>query len=692
MQKQKLYFNILTFEFPSENKTFYFSKDDIGKSHKIHKTLFPKEIDSIFPGLSNNGTDFIYTTFTSDNEEFKPLEVNFSYENEDLIKRYYNRKINHYFRREKNKIVKVGFIKENQVWIFSKQLSTNQFDVYLKFSMKVQLKTVSKYPELLLSYDGKSKVLKKSVAELIQDISPTNFSWVLTGTKLRKWKWLKEDEELPDYTQYYPVLNKKLERALSIPKEAPPRDNRYPKYYKYINTFYKRYLTDQDFLTICPLHQEGFLDVSSSRINATTKESNLLVFGKDKNGQNQTGIVPKYCLRDLKPYKGTPYKTVHLFYIFHEDDFQETRKIDKSFKNGFSWFKGLLQYANILFHTEEGFSIRFKNRENPIPEIEQALFDRDINPDIKYIGIYVTPYGKFDNNPQNREIYYKVKELLLKRRITSQAIDPEKMNAQGDSWVYSLPNIAVAILAKLDGIPWRLNTPIKNELIVGVGAFKHIEENIQYIGSAFSFSNDGKFNGFEYFMKNEIKLLAGKISKAVRDYATINNQPDRLIIHFYKTMNEEELEHIEAALHSMDLPIPVFIISINKTESKDIVAFDMNWSEMMPESGTFINIGSNKYLLFNNTRYPDGSFSPADGFPFPIKLNIDCTDKEQLKDTKVIRQLIDQVYQFSRMYWKSVRQQNLPVTIKYPEMVAQIAPHFDDDDIPEFGKDNLWFL
>jgi hypothetical protein len=54
--------------------------------------------------------------------------------------------------------------------------------------------------------------------------------------------------------------------------------------------------------------------------------------------------------------------------------------------------------------------------------------------------------------------------------------------------------------------------------------------------------------------------------------------------------------------------------------------------------------------------------------------------------------IISQVYQFSRMYWKSVRQQNLPVTIKYPEMVAQIASHFDGDDIPDFGKDNLWFL
>jgi hypothetical protein len=40
-----------------------------------------------------------------------------------------------------------------------------------------------------------------------------------------------------------------------------------------------------------------------------------------------------------------------------------------------------------------------------------------------------------------------------------------------------------------------------------------------------------------------------------------------------------------------------------------------------------------------------------------------------------------------------VRQQNLPVTIKYPEMVAQIAPHFSGGDIPAtIGKDNLWFL
>jgi len=66
-------------------------------------------------------------------------------------------------------------------------------------------------------------------------------------------------------------------------------------------------------------------------------------------------------------------------------------------------------------------------------------------------------------------------------------------------------------------------------------------------------------------------------------------------------MSEVELQHIELALNNLDLSIPVFIISINKTESEDIGAFDTGWKELMSPSGTYINIGNGKYLLFNNT-------------------------------------------------------------------------------------------
>jgi hypothetical protein len=685
MSDPNLTFNILTFDHPFETQTMYFSKEDNGKCHSIHKSIFPVNIDSIFPGISKNGCENVFTTFTGEKKGFLPLSVTFESENPDFIKRFYDRQINHYFRVIKEQIVKVGFIKENQVWVYSKKNSTAQWDVYEKFSLKVQIKTVSKFPELMLSYDGLSKVLKQSAADLIHQVSPTCFNWVLHKKQLRKWEYLT-DEDVPDYDQFYPVLNKKLEAALHIPVEASPKDNRYIKYWEKVNTFYTHFLNKKEFREVIPINNTGFLTVNPARMDTTSEESNLLVFGKD------TGIVPKYGIRDYKPFRASPYNNIHLFFILHKDDREHAKKIKEYFEKGYLWFKGLYNYAHVLFHTEDGFSIVFTDKENPVSEIEQKLSERVINPEVKYIAIYISPYSKFEHDKQKREIYYKVKELLLKRKITSQAIDPAKMDEQGEGWVFSLPNIAVAILAKLDGIPWRLNTPLKNELIVGVGAFKHMDDGIQYIGSAFSFSNNGKFNSFEYFMKDEIDLLAGKIANAVRNYATINNQPDRLIIHFYKCMSEVELQHIECALNNLDLSIPVFIISINKTESEDIVAFDTEWNELMPPSGTYINIGNGRYLLFNNTRYPDGAFSKNDGYPFPIKLAIDCTDKEQLKEVRVIKELIDQVYQFSRMYWKSVRQQNLPVTIKYPEMIAQIAPHFDGVEIPAFGKDNLWFL
>lgn len=686
MSDPSLFFNILTFDWPKEPVTFYFSDADNGKCQTLYFTLFPNEIGALFPNLLPNSTNNLYTTFTGETDGFQPLAINFQTENPDLIKRYYNRQINFYFRKVKKEIVKVGFVKENQVWIKSRFGNTAQYDIYEKFSLKVQLQNVSKFPELVLSYDGQSKVSKKSVAQLIQSVSPTCFNWVLCNKQLHKWSKCQEDEEV-NPAQCYPVINKELEAAFGIAMELPPRDNRYPKYLKNIQGFYKKFLNTEDFKRFIPIHEGGFIPVSPARIDTTSEESNQLLFGN-----NQPDAVPKYALKRLRPFKKSPYPNIHLFFILHADDKEHAKTIKSHFDTGFGSFEGMQSYVDLYFHTATGFSIVFNNKENPIPEIEHELSKRHFDPEVKYIAIYVTPYSKFEKDKQKREIYYLLKEILLKRKITSQAIDPNKMIEQGNNWKYSLPNIAVAMLAKLDGIPWRLNTPVKNELIVGVGAFKHIDEGVQYIGSAFSFTNNGKFNRFEYFLRDEIDVLAGSIADAVKQYATVNNSPDRLIIHFYKSMSEEELEPIQQALDDLGLPIPVFIITINKTESEDIVAFDGGWNELMPPSGTFIGIGNDKYLLFNNTRYNGSNHSKADGYPFPIKLKLQCTDPELLKDMKAVKELIDQIYQFSRMYWKSIRQQNLPVTIKYPEMVAQIAPHFIGDDIPPYGKNNLWFL
>ena len=190
--------------------------------------------------------------------------------------------------------------------------------------------------------------------------------------------------------------------------------------------------------------------------------------------------------------------------------------------------------------------------------------------------------------------------------------------------------------------------------------------------------------------------MAGSICKAIRDFTSVA-EADKVVIHFYKEMSYEELKPIIRGMHTLGLKIPLYILNINKTKSQDIIAFDQNWNgELIPMSGTFINIGrkdEHKYLLFNNLRYKTTVQYPShSSYSFPIKLKISSPTPEALNDSKMIRKLIEQVYQFSRLYWKSLRQQNVPITIKYPEMVAEIAPRFESKEIPPFGQETLWFL
>ncbi len=373
MPDQSLFFNILTFDWPKQNPVFYFSKVDTGWCQRIHKSIFPHSIEAIFPGINNNGCDFVYTTFTGEKEGFVPSMVDFRNENPLFVKRYYDRQINYYFRSIAKQIVQVGFIKENTIWLPIPDATTEQYDVYEKYSLKVQICSVSTFPEILLSYEGTSKVLKKSVAELITDISPTLFKWIMVNNQLQKFKDLS-DEENDDYENVRPVLNFELAQKLGFPPIIPSTENKYKNYRNKIYYFYKTFLNTAEFRKIIPLHRTGFLSVNPSLVNTTNWDSNQMVFG-----DNKPDIVPHNGIKINGPYAKTPYKVIHLFFILHKTDAAIAKTVKTYLETGLSWFKGLNKYVKVLFHTEPGFSIQFSDKENPVYEIEQTLSNRTFN-------------------------------------------------------------------------------------------------------------------------------------------------------------------------------------------------------------------------------------------------------------------------------------------------------------------------
>ena len=123
----------------------------------------------------------------------------------------------------------------------------------------------------------------------------------------------------------------------------------------------------------------------------------------------------------------------------------------------------------------------------------------------------------------------------------------------------------------------------------------------------------------------------------------------------------------------------------------DLIAFDTSQQNLMPVSGTIVRLRDMQFLLYSNEKYSDNG--PAKVL-LPIKLTITNTNTNigETLPCDDAKDIITQVFQFCRLYWKSVAMQNKPITVAYPEMLTQFVPHFKDNKVPEFGKHSLWML
>lgn len=747
--KESLFLNTLTFSYPKEPVVFYFSVNDDAerKSTRLKSSvLIPKEVkqSTLYEKCFTNKKGLsLYTSFDLPTEGFEPIPIDFNDpENEYLVKRYYNRRLEKYFYYYDDVVItRSGITNDIQVWIKSQerqepiryQQTTFSVKKMDRFTLRVKYDRFNRTPYLLVANDRPAFLLGASLERLFAyapdnpfsgqiGITPGLINKVMTREertneqggkyvvrKIERYAYLQAQNRFCPLNTTRPILGAALKRFFGLDRREEPRtmESKYVKYRAKIEEFRKRFLNPKDIEKIFPELANHFTSVNSMQVGQTDSAKRMLVFGRDASGYIHKNVRPQIGINQ-GPHIKCPHTDVRLIFIFPESSREEALQLIKMMRDGGykNQSKSLTHYiGSQVSFADKCFHISFSNEANPVPEIKEALRRdcyRNRDNRSKYVGIYLSPIHKYASEQEAKECYYKIKELFLKLDIPTQCIDRDKMNAVQAkdkssgraNFIYTLQNMSVAICAKLGGSPWLLDETTQKELIIGIGAFRSDKE--QYIGAAFSFDNTGVFNSYCYFQKSELSELVGAIQMAILRYAAVNSRPERIIIHYYKKLSRKwEFRPIEDMLHQLKLDVPVYVVTINKTESEDVVVFAPSFNGLMPYSGTWVNLGPSKeghrYLLCNNTRYENARFNVMDGFPFPIKLTITCPNRHDEIETPVIQQLIDQVYQFSRIYWKSVKQQGLPVTIKYPEMIAEIMPHFTDKTV--YTENNcLWFL
>ena len=440
----------------------------------------------------------LYSDFTkSDDADFETT-INLT-ESTRFAKHYYSQLIYNYFE-DKVDAIRKNFVKDIQLWFRDSSLSEEDFTAYQKFTIKVQFSGITKSPGLLISYDGVSKVGNKSLAEI--NVPTESLATIKYGNQIQKYSRITEDAK-QNLSEVFPILSPPLRDILQIPQNVPKRENKYRPYYQKIHQFYGKYLNTDDFLSIIPLSENGFYTLPDNDVYRTHYHSNNLRF---------------YNGTEIDPYKGIlnngPYQTaqnpenIRFIFIYHKPD--RTGAVKKLYdyfehgytKNGRQVFKPLKEFIKQPFYIDKETSIGFEDTSTAITEIKQHLIHLNKRPNTQYVAIYISPVKKDETDQDRIMLYYKVKEELLKHDITSQVI--YKQNIYDNSFNYYLPNIAIALLAKIGGIPWRLDRNLSQELIVGVGAFRSLTLKSRYVGSAFCFNNKGEFQGFDCFRQNEM--------------------------------------------------------------------------------------------------------------------------------------------------------------------------------------------
>jgi len=670
----------------------------------------------------------VYTDFTCENVDenwIVPVDIRKS---RRFGLHYLRHRVRQYFESMDKLVVSTGKIQDIILYVKLNVQDVENVTKYCQYSLRIQDKRVSNDFEMVVTYSGVTHVYNNALSTMGHLNDEKYIGRVVIGNNIYSYK--------NDYTyicnriwEAYPVISNDLKRELNLEYDSQPRSNKefrkgmngnkYIRQNAYEDLVRKRYLISEEFKSFVALNSDEFLTLDESIINKLPASANLLLV-KDYHGA--TKFVEDAF--QYKMYGSVPYdkgdsdgRKIRYFFIYQNDDkgkyahdfmintfrdgaFPKLHRNGNSYPQVDSLATAMKQYVE---HDPCG-DIGFSNLDNAVEEVRRSLEIRDVDSThYRYIAIYISPISKDSWQDSHYQYSYaRIREQLLKKSVSMQGFYQGRL-ADGERIKYHFTNIYAAILAKVGGAPWVVPTTNQNDLIIGVGAFCPNRINKRYLGTAFRFDGNGRFREFDCIPGDDHRQLASKMRNALITFIKERGEaPKRVFIHFYKKMNSTEWKDFMRVVSRLGEDIPIITATIYKSEESTMVAFDDTQDDMMPFSGTYVKAGESTFLLYNNVKYDEKKFKEkidqADDssrlYHLPLKVDISCRNYKDEDKSSLVDSVLAQCYQLSRMCWSTVDQQNVPITVKYPSMLAKQVPFFENDIIPnpEFACSNLWFI
>lgn len=378
--------------------------------------------------------------------------------------------------------------------------------------------------------------------------------------------------------------------------------------------------------------------------------------------------------KELKPYSFDFFnnRTVNFLVItpdVHEGTTETfIKSLEAKLKNVFHLYKIQFDYQT--------FSLNNESYEQAIGKISNLNYDIAI----------VTVSASDKTTPINLSPYYISKAKLLNQRIPTQEITVEIMRKANDM---ILDAIALNIYSKIGGSAWTIEKvqKQKTEVVIGISSTINFD-NERVIGFANIFDYNGNYligdcstiSNLTNYASDLENHLTNSINNLIEQKGLQNSDPIRLIFHLSKEAGKKyELKAIENTLVKFkDYDIQFGIVHLSYNHNLRIF---LNGGNDFPQRGTFIQISTFQALLHLGK-----------GTKVPILVRLD-----QRSTYKDIFDASKQVLYFCHLCYRNFRPANVPVTIKYPSLMAKLSdelsqvPKWDTNQLNNI-QDKLWFI
>lgn len=346
----------------------------------------------------------------------------------------------------------------------------------------------------------------------------------------------------------------------------------------------------------------------------------------------------------------------------------------------------------------------------------RAVEDYIASQHTRYDAAFVVLLDEHANLPDNANPYLWGKASLLMAGIPVQEAKLSTITAPAKGLQYTCQNLAIALYAKMGGVPWTMDhaLTVSDEIVIGIGTAElsgsRFDSRQRHVGITTVFRGDGNYLlshlSRECAFEEYAEVLQESTLGVLRDIKARNGWRDgdtvRIIFHAFKPFRNVEVgaivdkcvrevganQHVQFAFLTVSHDHPFKILDMSQA---GVDSYYGKKAVYVPKRGLVSQLGRFTRLVATNGPY----LIKRTGAPLPSPILVHLHPESDYRDQTY---LAEQVVKFTSLSWRSTLPAREPVTIYYSSLIAHLlarlraVPGWSPTVLNSRLRASKWFL